>query len=55
MVIVEIVVAFLVGLVSGGALVVTQNPTVEKAITAIKSAEADAQATIAKITAHKAS
>lgn len=40
----------------GGVLVGAHNaPTVDKSIAALKAAEASAQATIDKITAHKAS
>lgn len=40
--------------VAGAAVGVHNVPTVDKAIAAVKAAEASAAATLAKITAHKA-
>lgn len=41
--------------VAGAVVGVHNTPTVDKAIAAVKAAEASAAATLAKITAHKAS
>lgn len=54
MIYLELIGTGIVAFIAGAAVGVHNVPTVDKAIAAVKAAEASAAATLSKITAHKA-